>query len=498
MPLSHRRAQAAIRLPEVLIIGFTGHRKLENEEQCRSAITDFLRERKQVHPGIVWGVSSAAAGGDQVFCEACLELGIPIRVLLPKPVEEFHRDFEIRSWERTRKILDRALSVEVTGDARDSKEQYYDCGIQTVSECQLLVALWDGEPSRGRGGTQEIVTFAEKTGHPVAWIHSATGDIQLLNHTPEVKSVDRLELDFENTLPDCGVAAADESPRAHAQAWLRKMDENANRYAPQARRLASIPVVYTAAAAVLSGVAPEIPNAAPWLGVSAVLGIVAIAMPAVLRLHERQALWARTRVAAEVSRSVLALWESPGLYKVVGPEVLPELAGMVRALNYLKMQHAGHVSLEQFKQDYQRERVADQADYFSRHALGAERLGRRYGMVSWICGILATAIAAGYLVSQAHWIAIRELPHQWIALVMSALFEVATMAGAFALMKDASRRRRRYRELSSYLGSWSVHMNALHTWTSVTQVAERIERALLVELLEWRSIVLGVSHHHGG
>ena len=496
MPFGPDRTNS-IRLPAVLAIGFTGHRNLKNEPRLRQQIRDFLREQKAAFEGVVYGVSSAASGGDQLFAENCLELEIPLRVLLPRPAEQFREDFDEASWQRTERILKDAVSVEVTGGNQSRKEQFYDCGIQTVAESQILVALWDGQPSRGAGGTQEIVAYAEKIGHPVAWVHSESGELQLLNPGTVGQIESHSELDFLNALPDEGVELPAGSPRDLAVAWLRKVDENASRFAPQARRVASIPIVYTAAAAVLSGVAPEVPAAAPWLAVSAVLGIVAIALPAALRLHTRQSLWARTRTAAEISRSVLVMWSTPALYEVIGDEVVTELSCLLRSLNYLKMEDGSrnNASLDDFRQEYRRDRVAHQIDYFSRQALRAKRQERQYEFAGWVFGALASLIAIAYLVTQTRWIAIQDIPHQWIALTMSALFEIATMAGAFAGMKDCARRRRRYSELSDRLRHWDRQLEALHTWTSVLQVVERIERSLLVELFEWRSLVLGTASH---
>ena len=488
----------SIRLPAVLAIGFSGHRSLKDEHKLGQQIRDFLREQKSAFEGIVYGVSSAAAGGDQLFAESCLELEIPLRVLLPRPAEGFREDFDEAAWQRTERILKDAVSVEVIGGNQSRKEQFYDCGIQTVAQSQLLMALWDGQPSRGAGGTQEIVTYAEKIGHPVAWIHSGTGELRMLNGEAAGQIESHSELDFLNRLPNAGVEVEGDSLRDLAVAWLQKVDENANRFAPQARRVASIPIVYTATAAVLAGVAPEVPGAAPWLGVSAVLGIVAIALPAVLRLHARQSLWARTRTAAEISRSVLAMWSTPGVYEVIGAEVGAEISGILRSLNFLKMKDGSSngSSLDDFKREYRRDRVSHQIDYFRRQATRATRQQRYYGAAGWVCGALASLIAAGYLVTQIHRIEILEIPHQWIALAMSALFEIATMAGAFVGMKDCARRRRRYSELSDSLRGWDRQLDALHTWTSVLQVVERIERALLVELFEWRSLVLGAASHH--
>jgi hypothetical protein len=494
MPSDPKRI-SSIRLPAVLAIGFTGHRSLQNEPKLRQVVLDFLRQQRAASPWIVYGVSSAAAGADQIFAESCLELEIPLRVLLPKPMEHFRNDFNPESWQRTERILEKAISVEVTGNRNEGKEQYYDCGIQTIAESQLLMAIWDGKPSRGAGGTQDIVSYAEEIGYPVVWIHSVTGELRILNEVALRRMRIHPELDFLNSLPDTGITLRSDSPSDLATAFLQKLDENANRIAPQARRLASIPIVYTAAAAVLSGVAPEIPSAAPWLALSAALGIVAIALPIVLRLHVRQALWARTRTAAEFSRSVLALWNTPTLYSVIGPELIPDLAGILRSMNFLKMndRRGKSESLDEFKQEYLQNRVADQIDYFSRHAARAQRHERGFQVVSWICGLSAILIASGYLVTRTRWITVQDFPHQWIAFVMSSLFEIATMAGAFAMIKDSARRRRRYREMSEVLRQWQKQLDALHTWNSVLQIAEHIERALLVELLEWRSMILAAG-----
>jgi hypothetical protein len=501
-----------VKLPEVLAVGFTGHRKVPYETKSRQVIRDFLAKQKESHHGVMYGISSAAAGGDQLFAESCIELNIPLRILLPRPAEQFRADFDEASWQRTVRIMENAISVEVTGKYEDRNEQYYDCGIQTVAESQLLVTLWDGQPSRGIGGTQEIVSYARKTGHPIAWIHSETGALQFLNKEA-LKLIDTSsELEFLNGLPDLGVTVSvDMGPNASlaapvvtsrdlAQAWLDKADKNANRFAPQARRVASVPIVYTAAAAVMAGVAPEIPGAAPWLGISAALGIFSLAMPAILRLHARQALWARTRTAAEITRSVLVTWSTPRPYEVIGAEAAPWLSGILRSLNFLKMEDNRRAAtpLSDFKQEYRRDRVAHQIEYFSHQARKAERQERRYAALGWTCGALATLIAVACLSGGLQWLENHGFTgRQWLAFAMSALFEVATMAGAFAALKDCARRRRRYRELSHALRRWDNQLEALNTWNSVLRVVERIERALIVELFEWRSLVLGAASHKG-
>ena len=319
--------------------------------------------------------------------------------------------------------------------------------------------------------------------------------------TPSGTSTQATSSSFSTSFPTWELLRLAASSRALAQAWLDKTDQNANRFAPQARRVASIPIVYTAAAAVMSGVAPEIPERR--------------AMAGHQRRSRRVSLWRcpLSCVCTSVSRSGRAPaprlkspapfslpGARPGTYQVIGAEVAPWLAGILRSLNFLKMEdnHRIEIPLSDFKQEYRRDRVAHQIEYFSRQARKAERQERRYGAVGWICGVLATLIAVACLSGGLQWLADHGVSgRQWLAFLMSSLFEVATMAGAFASMKDCARRRRRYRELSDALRRWDTQLEALNTWNSVLRVVERIERALIVELFEWRSLVLGAVSHKG-
>lgn len=77
----------------------------------------------------------------------------------------------------------------------------------------------------------------------------------------------------------------------------------------------------------------------------------------------------------------------------------------------------------------------------------------------------------------------------WLPLVASALFQVATVAGALLVVNECERRERRYKEIHRSLADWEIELRAFHTWPPVIEVVSKIERALLVELLEWRSLL---------
>ncbi|HTX40817.1 MAG TPA: hypothetical protein VMD25_03225 [Acidobacteriaceae bacterium] len=475
-----------IRLPAVLGIGFTGHRTLREEAPCRQAILDFLREQQAKSSGHVYGISSAAAGGDLLFAESCMELGIPLRVLLPMAREEFRRDFDAASWTRAEEVLGRAASVEVTAGSEDRREQFYDCGVLTVQQSQVLLALWDGQPSRGMGGTAEIVAFAETIGRPVVWLHSETCEPQVRNGGAIGKTLDDPELNFLNGLSDRGIRGNSDDPASLACAWFSKVDANASRLAPVARRLASVPVLYTAAAALFSAFAAHARNAAAWLGVSMVLGVFAVVLPQVLGLDSRQRKWARTRTAAEVCRSYLALWNAPLAYDAIGPEMLPELAGVLTSLGYLRLRDEKRkaVSLEEFRKEYGERRLEDQIGYFAEKAAGATREARIYRGLTWSSGVLAVLTAGWLFAGRGH----LPFSRRWMELLISTLFQLATVAGALVVINDCDRRRERYRELEQWLRNWVSQFGALQTWSSLQRVTARVERALVVELLEWRSL----------
>jgi hypothetical protein len=483
---------SSIQLPATLAIGFTGHRVLADEAMCQKSIFQFLEQRKASTPGLVYGVASIASGADLLFAESCIELKLPLYVLLPMPVEEFRKDFDEIAWSRAEKILDKAASVEVTGGNQSRDERYYECGIETVLRSRLLLAVWNGSPSHGLGGTEDIVSFAKGIGRPVVWLHSVTGDVQVFNQETEQKLLDDPELDFLNHLPTLNARVDTNKPEDLARAWFRKVDENATIFAPQVRRMAAIPIVLTAAAAVFTGAGSWAHNIETWLTVGTVFGVLAALLPIVLGLNKRQVLWVRSRTAAEVCRSVLAFWSTPAPYDAIGPEVIPELEGVLGSLNFLKMldRNRSEPSIEEFKQRYREERVTGQIKYFLNHAAQSDAEARRYRAVIRTCIIGAAAVDVWLFVT-SH--AIKSFgPGTWKptwALGASIAFQVATIAGALLAVNDCDRRKQRYRDLYAQLGMWDAQLEALRTWPSIMRVAGRVERALLAELIEWRSLI---------
>jgi hypothetical protein len=485
--------RSKVALPSVLAVGFTGHRHLPDEAKSRAHIFQVLKEKKEKTPGTVYGVSSVAAGGDLIFAESCIQLGLPLRILLPMPKQQFRDDFDPPTWERVEEVLRRAMSVEVTGGEQDRDARYYECGIETVLQSRFLVALWDGEPSRGLGGTEQIVSFAKIEGRPVVWINSHTGAIQIFNEDRELPNDP--ELDFLNALPEFEPEPNIGSPGKLAQTWFDKIDTNATQASPRVRRLASIPILCTAAASVLSTVGSLAGGTAIWVGIGSGLGFTVGALPALMKMQQRQALWARIRSATEICRSNLAFWKAPVPYNVIGPEVVPELDGMLMSLNFLKMSDGMNrkADVEGFKREYREGRVQGQMDFFWKSATKSEKKARQYQI--GILGATAVALAANiWMLANSIWMKNPPVApwKQLLPLSGSVFFQLATIAGAMLVVNDYQRRRTRYRELHHLLQEWDKQLEFALTWPIVIRIAEMVEKALLAEVIEWKSLIL---HH---
>lgn len=148
----------------------TGHRDLgDAEDGVASALRVDLEARQRTHGDHLVALSAIAAGADSLFAEAAISLGIPLDVVLP--FEGYDEDFEEgRERERFQALLAAARRTRTLPYEGRSTEAYAAVGRWVVRHSDHLVAVWDGMPARGHGGTGDIVAYARGRGHPVTVI----------------------------------------------------------------------------------------------------------------------------------------------------------------------------------------------------------------------------------------------------------------------------------------------------------------------------------------
>jgi hypothetical protein len=117
-------------------------------------------------------VSPLAEGADRLVARAALEEGYALIVPMPFAQAEYEKDFAGgESLTEFRDLLAKATSrLELDGArGEDEAASYEAVGRLVARNCDLLIALWDGGPGKGRGGTADIVRFAANGGPPIWW-----------------------------------------------------------------------------------------------------------------------------------------------------------------------------------------------------------------------------------------------------------------------------------------------------------------------------------------
>lgn len=150
-------------------IGVTGHRAIPAEAfgHVRTALTDALRGPER-GGGRVEALSSLAAGADQLFAEIALDCGARLTVVTP--ADDYESTFSPAELAGFRALLKRAHSHVALEFTRVSGEAYYAAGAYIADHCDLILAVWDGHPARGLGGTADVVDYARALGKPVSVI----------------------------------------------------------------------------------------------------------------------------------------------------------------------------------------------------------------------------------------------------------------------------------------------------------------------------------------
>lgn len=185
--------RAVIQRPGGVLL-FTGHRiddrgratprfPAEKESIARQRIHAIVTQERERLGGIALGIAGGASGGDILFHEVCSELGIPSRLYLALPRDQFVVA-SVQSagpeWvDRFNSLYDR-LPVSVLAESRElprwlqAKDKYtiwnrnnlwmLHHALANGAARVTLIALWNGERGDGPGGTEDMIQQAKTRG----------------------------------------------------------------------------------------------------------------------------------------------------------------------------------------------------------------------------------------------------------------------------------------------------------------------------------------------
>ncbi|HVS04226.1 MAG TPA: hypothetical protein VMT16_15790 [Thermoanaerobaculia bacterium] len=159
------------------VVAVTGHRRLAEPERAAAGVAEALDRLAGWRLGQPLEVlSGLAEGADRMAEEVALGRPDPRLVaVLPMPLAEYRRDFpSARSRADLDSLLARAAAwVELPAGPRP--QVYEALGEELLRRADVLLAVWDGGPPGGPGGTAAVVARARTLGKPLAWVVAAQG-----------------------------------------------------------------------------------------------------------------------------------------------------------------------------------------------------------------------------------------------------------------------------------------------------------------------------------
>lgn len=110
-----------------------------------------------------------ARGADQVFTRVVRDLGGSVEVVLPA-ADYRERKVKPNNTAEFDELISTAATVHTMPFAQSNSDAYLAASEHVLSTVDTLIAVWDGRPSGGYGGTADVVAAARKRGIPVAMV----------------------------------------------------------------------------------------------------------------------------------------------------------------------------------------------------------------------------------------------------------------------------------------------------------------------------------------
>lgn len=156
-------------------LAVTGHRGLS--EKTTALVDAALRSEIRKHAaGPLIGLSCIADGADALFARAILDHGGALHVVVPAYKyrdglpKDHHATYDA--------LIAEAAEIIRIDHVESDSDAHMDASLRMLADADELLAVWDGQPARGHGGTADVVDAAREQGVPVmiVWPAGATRD----------------------------------------------------------------------------------------------------------------------------------------------------------------------------------------------------------------------------------------------------------------------------------------------------------------------------------
>jgi len=183
--------------PERLRVGVTGHRWNQLPEAARPALAAAVESalvaigdsaRAAGHPfSRLALISGLAEGADRIAAQAALKVGWRLDASTPFALARYVRDFGDaasvaefhRLWAAAARR--RVIDGEALQANDDDPAPYAALARSLAADADALIAVWNGKPPAGAGGTAEVAALSVEAGKPVVWISPDGTAARLIN-----------------------------------------------------------------------------------------------------------------------------------------------------------------------------------------------------------------------------------------------------------------------------------------------------------------------------
>lgn len=499
------------------LIGFTGHRSGYDEAIIRPALTQLLRdlkERAAKTGGQAELYSSVAEGGDTLCVEVARDLDMPVHLLLPLEEREFEKDFSSpASWQRSLVQIKAARqrpgrdSVRLVPGEFQRPDCYFDQAMHMLGAADVMVALWDGQPSRGVGGTKRVVEQAQAIGTPVVRIASHSGVIEgrenldvCFEHDPVITKLN--EMARHNQAP-CAQApgTADDLQKCLDAIAVAEV----GRFRPS---LVAIILLHGLAALLAAIVTFKLAVDTPWekskwvfTGIE--LFLVSFALWMNVRLHQKhtQERWIRCRFSCELVRGLrFSVPLLDPLHLAIGVHD-PQWRRFALSVGLLVNEYQTTTQTFALRDRYIAIRLSEthkEGQIRHYHDMRPRALWwwDLTGYVSKWSTILAPPFVLLSLLNKLSknadpehigW-ALDGKPATWplVVLFPIVLPLFAGVANGIRQALDAGRRKKSYPEMAARLTVMRANLSGLETRATIVRAVSQTEEILLNELREWQ------------
>lgn len=158
-------------------VGITGHQNLTPAE------SDWLKVELEIEIKLMKveeAYSCLAIGADQLFARVILANNIPLIAVIP--CKKYEQTFDKNNIKLYKNLVAQTTNrIQLAFDS-PSEEAFYEAGKTVVNNSDVVFAFWNSLPSKGLGGTADIVSFANSLNKKIVHLNPTTKSINYINH----------------------------------------------------------------------------------------------------------------------------------------------------------------------------------------------------------------------------------------------------------------------------------------------------------------------------